>query len=438
MLVVFSYSMATTLIFYGCWPSLSSTHRKSLFLNKIQLKKLGGEIMNLTLNTILKLYPVSIKKDKKNYIIEDTISGDFYEMPKICVDAIEFINQKWTLGQIEAELKRLYPDEEVDVINFAKQLIDFRLVKEIDGIELKVEKSNLLMSGFSWISPRFSRLFFHKHSNMIFICLIMINLLLFLTNTELIPYYEDLFLFDSLVLNMVTFSLISLVMLVIHEFGHVLAARSFDLPAKLGVGHRFFLVVFETDLTYAWRLSPKERNTLYIAGLYFEQFILFIVLLIKLFITVRDPILSGILNFIILDLFYKAIYQCCFFMKTDIYYIFENSSGCYNLLENSRTYLRQLFSTSRDKGQELFENETRIVKVYSIFYIIGGMLMITLLIFYIIPQMYTFLKQAIMNLVNPVDPTNIIDSVLFLGLFFITSSLLLYSLIKENRRIPSS
>ncbi|NWN97830.1 MAG: hypothetical protein HLX45_09845 [Bacillus sp. (in: Bacteria)] len=64
--------------------------------------------------------------------------------------------------------------------------------------------------------------------------------------------------------------------------------------------------------------------------------------------------------------------------------------------------------------------------------------MITLLIFYIIPQMYTFLKQAIMNLVNPVDPTNIIDSVLFLGLFFITSSLLLYSLIKENRRIPSS
>ena len=124
-------------------------------------------------------------------------------------------------------------------------------------------------------------------------------------------------------------------------------------------------------------------------------------------------------------------------MKTDIYYIFENSSGCYNLLENSRTYLRQLFSTSRDKGQELFENETRIVKVYSIFYIIGGMLMITLLIFYIIPQMYTFLKQAIMNLVNPVDPTNIIDSVLFLGLFFITSSLLLYSLIKENRRIPS-
>lgn len=180
-------------------------------------------------------------------------------MPKICVDAIEFINQKWTLGQIEAELKRLYPDEEVDVINFAKQLIDFRLVKEIDGIELKVEKSNLLMSGFSWISPRFSRLFFHKHSNMIFICLIMINLLLFLTNTELIPYYEDLFLFDSLILNMVTFSLISLVMLVIHEFGHVLAARSFDLPAKLGVGHRFFLVVFETDLTYAWRLSLKSE-----------------------------------------------------------------------------------------------------------------------------------------------------------------------------------
>lgn len=387
--------------------------------------------MNLTLNTILKLYPVSIIKDKKSYIIEDTISGDFYEMPKICVDAIEFIKQKWTLGQIEAELKRLYPDEKVDIINFAKQLIDFGLVKAIDEIELKVKKTNLTMSGFSWVSPRFSRLFFHKQSNRIFICLTMINLLLFLTNTELIPHYEDLFLFESIIYNMLTFSLISLIMMVIHEFGHILAARSFDLPAKLGVGHRFFLVVFETDLTYAWRLFPKERNTLYLAGMYFEQFILFIILIIKLFINFQDPILSGILNFIILDLFYKAIYQCCFFMKTDIYYIFENSSGCYNLLENSRHYLSQLFSSNRKKRQEWFENETKIIKVYSVFYIIGVVFMITLLIFYIIPQMYTFLKQAIMNLVNPLDRWNIIESVLFLGLFTMILTLLLYSLIKK-------
>lgn len=387
--------------------------------------------MNLTLNTILKLYPVSIIKDKKSYIIEDTISGDFYEMPKICVDAIEFIKQKWTLGQIEAELKRLYPDEKVDIINFAKQLIDFGLVKAIDEIELKVKKTNLTMSGFSWVSPRFSRLFFHKQSNRIFICLIIVNLLLFLTNTELIPHYEDLFLFESIIYNMLTFSLISLIMMVIHEFGHILAARSFDLPAKLGVGHRFFLVVFETDLTYAWRLFPKERNTLYLAGMYFEQFILFIILIIKLFINFQDPILSGILNFIILDLFYKAIYQCCFFMKTDIYYIFENSSGCYNLLENSRHYLSQLFSSNRKKRQEWFENETKIIKVYSVFYIIGVVFMITLLIFYIIPQMYTFLKQAIMNLVNPLDRWNIIESVLFLGLFTMILTLLLYSLIKK-------
>jgi len=387
--------------------------------------------VNLTLNTILKLYPVSIIKDKKSYIIEDTISGDFYEMPKICVDAIEFIKQKWTLGQIEAELKRLYPDEKVDIINFAKQLIDFGLVKAIDEIELKVKKTNLTMSGFSWVSPRFSRLFFHKQSNRIFICLTMINLLLFLTNTELIPHYEDLFLFESIIYNMLTFSLISLIMMVIHEFGHILAARSFDLPAKLGVGHRFFLVVFETDLTYAWRLFPKERNTLYLAGMYFEQFILFIILIIKLFINFQDPILSGILNLIILDLFYKAIYQCCFFMKTDIYYIFENSSGCYNLLENSRHYLSQLFSSNRKKRQEWFENETKIIKVYSVFYIIGVVFMITLLIFYIIPQMYTFLKQAIMNLVNPLDRWNIIESVLFLGLFTMILTLLLYSLIKK-------
>ena len=76
--------------------------------------------------------------------------------------------------------------------------------------------------------------------------------------------------------------LISLVLIIIHEFGHILAIRSYDLPAKLGIGNRLIFVVFETDLTSAWRLAPRQRNILYFAGMSFEQVVVLIALTLQL------------------------------------------------------------------------------------------------------------------------------------------------------------
>ena len=37
--------------------------------------------LKLTLQSQITLYPLSIQKDKKNYIVEEPVSGDFFEMP---------------------------------------------------------------------------------------------------------------------------------------------------------------------------------------------------------------------------------------------------------------------------------------------------------------------------------------------------------------------
>lgn len=388
--------------------------------------------MKLTLDSMLSLYDVQIRPDKKNYIVEDA-SGEFYEMPKICIDAIELINQGHSLGDIETVLKKDYPGEDVDIIAFTKQLIEFGLVKEIDGVEVTTTKQIRASNGFEWISPNVASFFFNKISNKLYIMLFILNVLFIILNPELLPNYKDVFLYDSMMFNMLLYVSISLLLILIHEFGHILAIRSFRLPAKLDIGNRLFLVVFEADLTAAWKLPSKNRNPLYFAGMSFEQVIIFISFILTLFFVEDNSLLAGILGIVIFDIFIKTIYQFCFYMKTDMYYIIENISGHYNLMENVQQHLRKWLPFIKlDTSTEAYQNEMLGIRIYSTFYIIGILTTFVLIGIYVFPQAFYAYSNSISHLWE--SPSNPLfwDSVVFIGLTILMIGLLLYAKLKKN------
>ncbi|MCM3711940.1 peptidase [Sporosarcina luteola] len=385
--------------------------------------------MKLTTQSQLTLYPLSIQKDKKNYIVEEPVSGEFFEMPVICIDAIDRINKGQTLGEIELELQEKYPNETVDMIEFGRQLIELGLVQEIDGEKTTLKKESQASSGFTWLPSSVGRFFFNGITNKIYVILLLINISLIVWNPGLFPHYKDIFIFDSMMLNIVAYMLISLILIIVHEFGHILAIRSYDLPATLGIGNRLIFVVFETDLTSAWKLAPRQRNILYFAGMSFEQVVVLIALTLQLLIPEANSILLGFLGIVVLDIFIKTLYQCCFYMKTDIYYFVENSTGCYNLMESGKKYLSKWlpFLKSDSVDAETFDGEQRIVRMYSLFYIAGILLSFSLIVFYFLPQAYYAYSQVFSNLLSSSTPSAFWDAIAFLGQTVLLLGLLVYS-----------
>ena len=184
----------------------------------------------MTCHSKLRLFPLKIRKDKKNYIVEETVSGDFYEMPKLCVDAIQLINQGYTLGAVEEILKENYPDDDVDVMSFAEQLITFGLVQSIDGITICVQRKKNRRTGFQWVPPAIGRFFFNRFSYTLYALIFLSNIFILIKHPYLVPNYRDVFLFDSMLFNLLTYSSITLTLIFIHEFAHV--RQSFHhLPA---------------------------------------------------------------------------------------------------------------------------------------------------------------------------------------------------------------
>ena len=308
------------------------------------------------------------------------------------------------LVAIETVLKDAYPAEDVNILEFVEQLVELGLVQAVDGVPVKrgqEKQAKSASAGFLWIPYWVGRLFFNKTMNVFYLLLLVVNIFILIVNPQLFPHYKDLFLFDSMVLNMISYLFISLVLIIIHEFGHVLAIRSYDLPAKLSVGTRLIFIVFETDLTQAWKLELKQRNILYLAGMSFEQIILFVAF--GLMLLFPDANFAGILGIVVLDIFIKFIYQCCFYMKTDVYYVVENVTGCYNLMENGQTYLRSFLKKHRKPGKhfkELFQDEWNWIRMYSVFYIVGVFLTLLLAVLYFVPQLYYIFSTIYLNLLG--------------------------------------
>ncbi|AGK52222.1 membrane-associated Zn-dependent protease 1 [Bacillus sp. 1NLA3E] len=376
----------------------------------------------------MKLHPIHIREDRKNFIIEDKVTCEFFEMPAICIHAIKMIEQGIGLFEIETELKAVYPQEEVNLLEFAQQLIDMELIEEVDGQPLGYVKNTKEVSGFMWIPERFGKFFFNQYSILGYILLFFINVGILIINPQLFPHYKDLFVFDVMVFNILLYMGLSFIMVLFHEFGHVLAMRAEGLSSKIEIGHRLFLVVLETDMSIVWSLPVKKRNKLYLAGISFDILMLFMALITSLFLPSLSGIALGIVGIIVYDVIIRLIYQCCIYMKTDLYFVFENWSGCYNLIENVQKFFKGVFTLNKkDYNKEIFEGEKPVVITYGIFYLLGMAITLTLFLVYYIPQIIYLIRKSVPGFGMSYTSIQFWDAVMVMLQLLLGIGLLFYS-----------
>ena len=385
--------------------------------------------MSLKLNSSLTLVPIEVRKDKKHFIVENKTTGDFFEMPEICIEAIQMINNGELLGAIQQQLRGKYPKEEVNIIDFAEQLLELELIAENDGIRVNTKEKKQEKLGYLWISPKIGKFFFNRAAFFVYLTLMLVNVFILLSHPSLFPNYKDLFIFDLMILNIPTWMGITIIFVLIHEFGHILAMRAQNLPTKLEVGHRLFLVVLETDMSSVWKLPSKDRNVLFMAGICFDTVILSFALISQLIVPNGSGVFLSIMNIIVLDTFIRMVYQLCVYMKTDLYYVIENVSGCYNLMENAQQAIKEKISFLKVPSikEVAFEGERRIVNLYSVFYFIGVALTVGLYTFFYVPQLLFAWRKILPGFSE--GPTNLSfwDALLFTLQILIGLLFLLYS-----------
>ncbi|MBJ7984200.1 MULTISPECIES: hypothetical protein [Bacillus] len=114
--------------------------------------------MELTLNSTVCLHTIQFRKERLNYIVKDTITGETYEMPPLWIDALAMMRDGFSLGEIEEKLKEEYPAEEVNMLTFTRQLLELELVGMVDGEEIACTKKKD-KDYLAWVRPRVEQFF---------------------------------------------------------------------------------------------------------------------------------------------------------------------------------------------------------------------------------------------------------------------------------------
>ncbi|WNF23656.1 hypothetical protein [Mesobacillus jeotgali] len=389
--------------------------------------------MNLSYDSVVFMNPLKVRRDKKHYIVENEATGEFYEMPEVCISAIELINEKKSLYEVENALIVRYPDEIIDILDFVSQLLELNLISELNGKQILIDSGQKNHPGLIWIPENLGRFLFNTISSKLYFLLLVASAGLILFNPNLFPRYSDLFMFDLMLLNILAVMLIGFFLVIIHEFGHVLAVRSEGLPAKIEVGNRLFFVVLETDMSQVWKLPAEKRNKLFLAGMNFDIVVLFLALAAQ-FIASENTLTMALLKLIVLNTFIRLVFQTAVFMKTDLYYVIENKTGCYNLMENGRNFLAKWLPFLSVPETETFDGEEKFVRRYAYFYLAGILLTFAITAYYYIPQIMFAVNEIMLpGFLEPITSIRFWDSVVFLLQIVLVLGLLLYSWSKKYR-----
>ncbi|MEW9554341.1 hypothetical protein [Nonomuraea sp. NPDC050783] len=170
----------------------------------------------------------------------------------------------------------------------------------------------------------------------------------------------------------VAFAAGSWLLVLVHELGHVAAARSLGVRAELSLGTRMQFLVVQTRITGIWAVPRRRRYRAYLAGMRVDWFL---ACAGACLLYVADLPAVRLVMVICLS---QIAWQFLFFMRTDVYYALANAAGDKNLMADAQAYLRAVLRRERPPAR-------RSVRAYAWFLVAGRVLGLAFFALYTVP-----------------------------------------------------
>jgi len=374
-----------------------------------------------------------IPKLAENIVFHDFSQNQFFihqkdydHRIKISIDTynlIKKIDGKKTLEQIKEEI-----NEDISIDFLYKILYEnlgkYGIIKS-NLIEIKAkEKPSYLKLSFIVIPSRFiSRitpfLKFLFYTNVI---RFFIPLCLLIITSTLITSYDDILKQSFEKSNWIMFFSLGFLSVTFHELGHVTATEFFGAKQD-GIGGGFYLFspVYFADVTDIWKLKPKQRIIVNLAGIYFELIICTLYIIIGLLFQAKLLIILATVIFL------RTLFNLNPFLRSDGYWILTDTIGIANLYKVSNNMLFTLLKSLFKKNIDFIYNLRNIF--LSLYASVNYLLLIIFVgyvvvfnsnsVIYFPVNFFNFIKSTINGTeFSIMDLTEFIIPLLFYYLFF--------------------
>lgn len=388
------------------------------------------------------VFPFTQKPEGEETIIANATNTVFLSLPSSAVDILHWLAQGKTIREAQTLYAQRY-DEVPDVEDFLELLESEGFVSStaetpLDGNITQTSQTNssaLSASDktrhyhFTSITQKVASRIFSLPVLLCCVLCIAVGLLCVALDSSVIPSPEILIFKHNLTLMSIGLYLLLLPAVFLHEMAHLVAARAAGVPARLGISHRLWTLVAQTDMTGIWMASKRQRLLAVLAGSLLDATVASLLIML-LFAQHRGwvPLPSPALLFLRIALFtylLRLLWECFLFVRTDFYYVIVILFNCKDLMGDTEIFLRNQCARFLPFIHQVDQTsvpprEMRVVRSYALIWIFGRLVAFLSLIFIGLPillgyyfEIGTYLLRG--QVPASIAPADIIGWIIFIA-----------------------
>ncbi|HEX4497892.1 MAG TPA: hypothetical protein VIE43_19615 [Thermoanaerobaculia bacterium] len=344
--------------------------------------------------------PFTHQPEAGGVVVGFQVSRVFLVLQQDAFAILEQLSQGRTLDEVKEFYARTY-GEVADLDDFVGELFRRKLLKPLEDVE-EAPLTTVVPEPDRrpLFSPALARKLFSRPVVVAQLATIGLAVLAVCTDPAILPTRAALFFPDQLALTTVLILLVSVATSFVHEFAHLLAARAAGVKARIGVSHRLWIIVLETDLSGLWSISRRQRALPLIAGPLIDATTASLLLLVLRWNDLAalgfSPQTLHYLKAAALIYVLRLIWQCYLFMRTDFYYVLTFATRCKSLMQDTEDLLRNQLARLSSHWQAVDQShipasERRVIRLYTIPWLLGRGLAAYVLLVVQLPLLWQYI-----------------------------------------------
>ena len=299
----------------------------------------------LALSSRVRLHDLQSRADGDEWIVGRVLTGEFVSLPAEGMTFLEELQRGGTVADARHRTRTAH-GEDVDALDFVATLIDLGFVAAVDDAEGEEEPPR--PSSLGWLRPGHVAWLFHPLALAAtggFICAGIATMVY----RGQFPQYTDFFALPDPGLNLLLASAFMMMIVGLHEFCHLAAARAAGVSGWLGWGTRLFFLVAQTAVPGLWLAPRRIRLRVFLAGM-ISDLVVFSACAIGMTQAAPRGYAYRVLAQVCLICLLGIADQFAFFTRTDVYYVIQELTGCKSLFADASGYLSYLLGKLSARG----------------------------------------------------------------------------------------
>ncbi len=366
------------------------------------------------------LHRLSRRADGSEWIVGRRETRVFVALPAQGVAALDLLEQGVSVASAQARL-HARTGEEPDIADFVRDLMALGFVAEVDG--RTVPSAPVRPASLPRLRARHVAFLLHPLLPWFPAALLLAAVAVLVARPGLTPTYRDLLWSPYGTLVVAGGLIAGWSIVLVHELAHLAVARAAGVPGRIGFGTRLQFLVMQTDISGIELAPRRHRLTAYLAGIGVNLSLASLAVLL-LALTSPGTTAHRLLAATVLWALLPLTFQLMVFMRTDVYFVLQDLTGCRDLYGDGLAYARHLAGrlmrkrrADEDPSRGLPAHERRAVRLYSVVLVVGTVVCLAGFAAFTIPAEVRLLGGARHRLVSADSLLDVSDAVLTLAAF---------------------